>query len=172
MAHAADCVAQRLKSLEMTASGSNWAVSQRVEVVPPEKGQLSSRAEAQAAAKENKEEMKSRNLAKGKDKGKGEYSQGYWRSSGKGDQKGKEGRRQGGEQAKLLQGEQKREEFQVGYLSYRSRERNPPYQNQLFQVPLAVLLKSKGRICREDPPSSLGGASAKSVGPVWRPSPV
>ena len=90
MAHAADCVAQRLKSLEMTASGSNWAVSQRVEVVPPEKGQLSSRAEAQAAAKENKEEMKSRNLAKGKDKGKGEYSQGYWRSSGKGDQKGKE----------------------------------------------------------------------------------
>lgn len=84
-----DCLSQRLKSVEMTANGGSWMVSQRVEVVPPDKPLLASRAEAQAAAKENKEEMKVRALTKGKEKGRGE-NPGGWRPMGKGEQKGKD----------------------------------------------------------------------------------
>ena len=90
MAQVADCLSQRLKSLEMMAGGASWMVSQRVEIVPPERGRLSSRAEAQAAAKEEKLEIKTRQMTKGKEKGKTDPGAGPWRPSGKGDQKGKE----------------------------------------------------------------------------------
>ena len=90
MAQAADCLSQRLKSLEMIAGGASWAVSQRVEVVPPERGRLSSRAEAQEAAREEKQESKTRQMTKGKEKGKTDTGAGAWRPSGKGDQKGKD----------------------------------------------------------------------------------
>ena len=56
----------------------------------PERGRLSSRAEAQAAAKEEKLEIKTRQMTKGKEKGKTDPEAGPWRPSGKGDQKGKE----------------------------------------------------------------------------------
>lgn len=83
-----DCLAQRIKALEMISGGATWSVAQRLEVVPPDKAQLSSRGEQQIAVKESKEEMKTRNQAKGKDKGK---SEGYpsWRNP-KGEGKGKE----------------------------------------------------------------------------------
>ena len=90
MAQATDTLSQRLKSLELVASGASWSVAQRVEVVPMERGRLSSRAEAQAAAKEDKEELKTRQMAKGKDKGKGEYSNPSWRVGGKSEPKGKD----------------------------------------------------------------------------------
>lgn len=91
IAQVADCLSQRLKSLEMMAGGASWMVSQRVEIVPPERGRLSSRAEAQAAAKEEKLESKTRQMvSKGKEKGKTDPGAGPWRPSGKGDQKGKE----------------------------------------------------------------------------------
>jgi hypothetical protein len=90
MAQVADCLSQRLKSLEMMAGGASWMVSQRGEIVPPERGRLSSRAEAQAAAKEEKLEIKTRQMTKGKEKGKTDPGAGPWRPSGKGDQKGKE----------------------------------------------------------------------------------
>jgi hypothetical protein len=90
MAQTADCLSQRLKSLELVAGGATWSVAQRVEVVPMERARLSSRAEAQAAAKEDKEELKTRQMSKGKDKGKGDFSPGLWRAGSKGDQKGKE----------------------------------------------------------------------------------
>lgn len=89
IAEATDCLAQRLKSIEMTAGGSSWMVSQRVEVVPPEKGQLSTRVEAQEAARETKEELKVKGMTKGKEKGKSDYGSG-WRPSGKGESKGKD----------------------------------------------------------------------------------
>ena len=38
MAQAADCLSQRLKSLEMMAGGASWMVSQRVEIVPQSGG--------------------------------------------------------------------------------------------------------------------------------------
>jgi hypothetical protein len=90
VANLADCLSQRLKSIEMSAGGTSWMVAQRVEVVPPEKGHLSSRAEAQAAAKENKDELKARNLGKGKEKGKSDSAYPAWRPGGKGEQKGKD----------------------------------------------------------------------------------
>ena len=90
VANTVDCLAQRLKSLQLTANGGSWRVSQRVEVVPPERGQLTSRAETQAAAKEDKEEQKTRALAKGKEKGKSESSGAGapWRYGQKGETKG------------------------------------------------------------------------------------
>jgi hypothetical protein len=90
VANLADCLSQRLKSIEMSAGGTSWMVAQRVEVLPPEKGHLSSRAEAQAAAKENKDELKARNLGKGKEKGKSDSAYPAWRPGGKGEQKGKD----------------------------------------------------------------------------------
>ena len=92
VANTVDCLAQRLKSLQLTANGGSWRVSQRVEVVPPERGQLTSRAETQAAAKEDKEEQKTRALAKGKEKGKSESSGAGapWRYGQKGETKGRD----------------------------------------------------------------------------------
>eukprot|EP00435_Cladocopium_sp_Y103_P022672 s1425_g5.t1 len=85
-----DTLAQRLKSVELTAGGSSWMVSQRIEVVPPEKGQLSTRAEAQEAARETRDELKVKNMTKGKEKGKGESYGGPWRPNAKGETKGKD----------------------------------------------------------------------------------
>lgn len=108
IAQTADCMTQRLKCLEMTSAGSSWMVSQRVEVVPPERGQLSSRAEAQAAAKENKEELKAWGLGKGKRKGQGRARPGKlayrWqrRTEGQRKRQGEKRRRQGGQQKELL----------------------------------------------------------------------
>jgi len=90
VAELADCLAQRLKSVEMTASGSSWMVSQRVEVVPPEKGSLSTRAEAQEAAKETKEELKVKGMTKGREKGKNDSPGSNWRTGPKGEGKGKD----------------------------------------------------------------------------------
>lgn len=90
VAELADCLAQRLKSVEMTASGSSWMVSQRVEVVPLEKGSLSTRAETQEAAKETKEELKVKGMTKGREKGKNEAPGSSWRTGPKGEGKGKD----------------------------------------------------------------------------------
>lgn len=88
LAACADVIGQRIKSLELTADGGSWQVAQRVEVCPPERGQLSSRQETQAAARENREDQKTRLLSKGgKDKGKGESYSNSWKGSQKGGQK-------------------------------------------------------------------------------------
>jgi hypothetical protein len=97
VAELADCLAQRLKSVEMTASGSSWMVSQRVEVVPLEKGSLSTRAETQEAAKETKEELKVKGMTKGREKGKNEAPGSSWRTGPKGEGKDKGKNKKGGE---------------------------------------------------------------------------
>lgn len=97
IASCGDSIAQRIKSLEMTCNGASWQVSQRLEVAPQEKGQLSSRLEANAAVKENREEEKTRRMSKGKDGSKGE---GYppWRAKkGEGKDKGGKGKNRKGE---------------------------------------------------------------------------
>lgn len=83
-----DTLSQRIKSLQMTAGGATWTVSQRLEVTPPEREQLSSRAEATSAARENREEEKMRRLSKGKDSGRGEGF-GSWKGKSKGEGKDK-----------------------------------------------------------------------------------
>eukprot|EP00438_Fugacium_kawagutii_P021772 Skav214889 [mRNA] locus=scaffold1749:153337:159325:+ [translate_table: standard] len=45
IAGAADGLAQRLKALDLMSTGSSWMVAQKVELVPPEKGSLSTQAE-------------------------------------------------------------------------------------------------------------------------------
>lgn len=92
IAAAADTLAQRVKSLDMTTNGSSWTVAQRIETVPPPKGQLSSRSEAQAAAKESREEERTRMLAKGKDKGRGDGGFGSWKGGNKGEGKDRGGK--------------------------------------------------------------------------------
>ena len=94
IAEAMDCAAQ-MKSIQLSAQGANWSVAQRVELVPPEQGLLSSRAEAQAAAKESRDEQKMRaGLREKENKGKGDYASSSWRDGqqkgkGKGKDKGK-----------------------------------------------------------------------------------
>lgn len=90
VAEATDTLCQRVKSLELVANGAAWAVAQRVELPPPEKGGLSSRAETSLAVKENQAELKARNQSKGGPKGKSEGSFSTWKGGGKGEQKGKE----------------------------------------------------------------------------------
>ena len=96
---AVDTALQRLKSLEAISSGASWQVAQRYEVVPSDMGQMASQAEASAAARENREEARSRNLQKGWDRDwrpKGE-SKSKGDNKNKGKEKGREkGRGKGG----------------------------------------------------------------------------
>eukprot|EP00438_Fugacium_kawagutii_P018925 Skav209942 [mRNA] locus=scaffold102:393196:398480:+ [translate_table: standard] len=90
ISEAADSLSQRLKALEMIGSGASWGVAQRVELTPPEKGLLSTRAETNLAAKENLAEAKVRQQAKGKERPKGESGGGTpWKGYQKGDGKNK-----------------------------------------------------------------------------------
>lgn len=103
IASCGDTLAQRIKSLDLSSSGASWAVSQRLETVPPERGLLSTRSEAQVAAKENREDVRTRQLAKGKEKGKSDGGFGTWKGGGKGDTKDRnkgKGKRSEKEEAK------------------------------------------------------------------------
>eukprot|EP00438_Fugacium_kawagutii_P007570 Skav230247 [mRNA] locus=scaffold1266:12488:17642:+ [translate_table: standard] len=84
----ADTLCQRLKALELISAGTAWSVAQRVEVVPQERGQLSSRAETQVALKESHLDNKTKTQAKGKEKG-NRYENSYsaWKGNTKGDSK-------------------------------------------------------------------------------------
>eukprot|EP00438_Fugacium_kawagutii_P029681 Skav211485 [mRNA] locus=scaffold2188:230907:231446:- [translate_table: standard] len=84
----ADTLCQRLKALELISAGTAWSVAQRVEVVPQERGQLSTRAETQVALKESHLDNKTKNQAKGKEKG-NRYESSYtpWKGNPKGDSK-------------------------------------------------------------------------------------
>eukprot|EP00438_Fugacium_kawagutii_P001216 Skav223412 [mRNA] locus=scaffold350:144601:146855:- [translate_table: standard] len=96
VASCADALSQRIKSLELAANGSSWQVAQRIEVVPPERGQLSSRTEANVAAKENQEELKARLLDRGgKGKGRGDGAYPSWKGGGKTKSEDKGGRGKG-----------------------------------------------------------------------------
>lgn len=63
--------------------------------MPPEKGQLSSRSEAQAAAKEQREDARAKQMAKGKDKDRGDGGYGTWKGSPKGKGKDRGGKDKG-----------------------------------------------------------------------------
>ena len=90
-AEACDVLTQRLKSLEMSGAGAAWMVAQKVELVPPERPVLSSRAETREAIRESREEQKTRSEA-ARPKGKGDSGSSSWREEDRGkgkDSKGK-----------------------------------------------------------------------------------
>ena len=91
-AEACDVLTQRFKSLEMSGAGASWMISQKVELVPPERPVLSSRAETREAIRENREEQKTRSEA-ARPRGKGDSGNSSWRDEDKG--KGKEGKNKG-----------------------------------------------------------------------------
>lgn len=93
VALAADGAAQRLKSLDMIGGGSAWQIAQRIELLPAEKAALSSRTEAMSAVKESKEELRARQLSKGKERPKGEAGgSSSWKGSGRGGRDGGKGK--------------------------------------------------------------------------------
>ena len=75
---AMDALVQRLKSLELTAGGTNWATSQKLELVPPPTASIGGRSEIQVARKEAKLDQQvlpsasafEKGRTKGKEKGK------------------------------------------------------------------------------------------------------
>eukprot|EP00435_Cladocopium_sp_Y103_P039833 s1161_g10.t1 len=79
VAEATDCLIQRLKSIELTSTGSPWSTSQRLEIVPGGEASMGSRPEYQMARREAKldQEIKGsapsadKGRSKGKDKGPG-----------------------------------------------------------------------------------------------------
>ena len=77
----ADILAQRIKSIEATMSGSHWSVSQRMELAPQEGQVLADQVELSAAQKDAHAESKLKYLST--------LPEGR-RSKGKGGEKGKE----------------------------------------------------------------------------------
>jgi hypothetical protein len=92
---AMDALVQRLKSLELTAAGTSWATSQKLELVPPPTASIGGRSEIQVARKEARldqqvfpssgafekgrpkgKEKGNDSTSKGKDKGKGKTKEG------------------------------------------------------------------------------------------------
>lgn len=100
---AMDVAMQRLKSIEATASGSHWSVSQRLEILPAEVSTLSVGPELTSAQKEVHSESKALHLASlpdgrkgGKNTSKGKYDgKEDSRKTPKGDGKGKGGKGEG-----------------------------------------------------------------------------
>ena len=92
---ALDAILQRMKSIEMSASGTAWSTAQKLELVPPTDAQIGSRQEYQIAKREAKldSEAKGSQIGgeKGKSKGKEKGSKG--KEKGKGKQKDAEGKK-------------------------------------------------------------------------------
>ena len=97
--HAMDVLAQRLKSIEASASGSHWQVCQRMELVPQEQMQIARPVEIRGAQKETYDEARTQwlsTLAPG-GKGKGKGQDGKFNRKGDGKRDGKDGK-DGGKQ--------------------------------------------------------------------------
>lgn len=101
VAEALDVGLQRLKSLELTSSGTDFRISQRMELAPPELESVASNTERKEALQEAKEEMKLKNQSgKGGDWWRGDTWKGSWGDpNGKG-KKGKKGEKGSGDRQK------------------------------------------------------------------------
>ena len=96
VAESADCLVQRLKSIEMVSQGAAWQIAQRLEVLPPERPALSSRSEAKEAIREQKAESKTKSEAsQAKGKGEGWKNSSWNESGGDASRKGKEAKGKG-----------------------------------------------------------------------------
>lgn len=74
IAEGMDALTQRLKSLELTANGTSWATSQKLELVPPAEPSMGTRQEYQVAQRESKLDASIKGSAT-TDKGKGKSQQ-------------------------------------------------------------------------------------------------
>jgi flagellar biosynthesis/type III secretory pathway protein FliH len=83
VAESMDAIMQRLKSIELTASGMAWSTAQKIEIVPSPEAAISSRQEMHLAKKEAKLDSEAKAPAAGSEKGKG-------KTKDKGKEKGKE----------------------------------------------------------------------------------
>jgi hypothetical protein len=80
-----DCLVQRLKSIELTAGGTAWTTSQKLELVPPPEAMIGTRQELQIARREAKLDSEAKGTFVSADKGKGKSKD----RGGKGKEKGK-----------------------------------------------------------------------------------
>ena len=96
IAEGLDVAMQRLKSLEMTASGTPWSQSAKIELAPDATPAMSSRAEVQVAMKEAKLDFQTRGTGGG-DKGNGK---GKTKDKGKGKNKDAKGKQKDADQKK------------------------------------------------------------------------
>eukprot|EP00435_Cladocopium_sp_Y103_P012580 s2098_g3.t1 len=85
-AEAADAVLQRLKSIEMVASGAQWSTAQKLEITPLPDPTMGTRQEYQLARKEAKLDAEAKGGVIGSEKGKGKTKD---KSRDKGKDKGK-----------------------------------------------------------------------------------
>ena len=95
VAECLDVGLQRLKSLELTSSGTDYRISQRIELTPPELESFASNAERKEALQEAKEEMRLKSQC---GKGGDWWRADPWRNQEKGgwgkkDGKGKDGKK-------------------------------------------------------------------------------
>ena len=96
VAESADCLVQRLKSIELVSQGAAWQIAQRLEVLPPERPVVSTRSEAKEAIREQKEESKTKSEAShAKGKGEGWKNASWSESGGDASRKGKEAKGKG-----------------------------------------------------------------------------
>ena len=94
VAEALDVTLQRIKSLEMTSGGSDFRISQRIELIPPEMEGVASTVERREAILEAKEDEKLKyQSGKGGDWHRGDSWKGYEKGWGKKDGKGKDGKK-------------------------------------------------------------------------------
>ena len=82
---ALDGILQRMKSIELTASGTSWTTSQKLELVPPPEAQIGTRQEYQIAKREAKLDGEVKGGTLSIDKGKGKTKE----KGSKGKEKGK-----------------------------------------------------------------------------------
>lgn len=101
VAESLDVGLQRLKSLELTSSGTDYRISQRMELAPPEMESVASTTERKEALQEAKEELKLKNQSgKGGDWWRSDSWKGSWgEKDGKG-KKGKKGEKGSGDRQK------------------------------------------------------------------------
>ena len=113
VAESADCLVQRLKSIELVSQGAAWQIAQRLEVLPPERPVLSTRSEAKEAIREQKEESKTKSEAsQTRGKGEGWKTTSWTESGGDANRKGKDskGRGKKGKQKEEAKKWEKRED--------------------------------------------------------------
>jgi hypothetical protein len=91
VAEGMDGLMQRLKSLEMTAGGTSWATSQKLELVPPPTAAIGTRSEYQVARREARLDQQLLPPAHGGEKGQGKTREKGKEKGQKGKGKAKEG---------------------------------------------------------------------------------
>ena len=128
VAESADCLVQRLKSIELVSQGAAWQIAQRLVVLPPERPVLSTRSEAKEAIREQKEESKTKSEAsQTRGKGEGWRSTSWTERGGDANRKGKDSKGRG------KKGKQKERSKDDGRV-YEPPAEGAPFEGELIEV--------------------------------------